>query len=301
MVVLWGVLEDGPLSTVYQRLQQYGVETAFIDQRKLLDYCFESNLTDELFTATIFGPDGSIDLTRTSAIYLRQYDFSQLQAFRDLDRCSEAWGRAARFEDAMLLWCELSETKVVNRPSAMGSNGSKPYQLELIMDCGFNVPDTLLTTDPDCVLAFWKEHRDVIYKSISSRRSIVGRLTERDIDRIPEVASCPTQFQQYVNGIDYRVHVLEEKIFAAKILSTADDYRYSPEAQIVPALVPSEIAAKCVALTKRLGLFFSGIDLRQSVRGEWFCFEANPSPGFTYFDDESGQIATALAMFLVAS
>jgi hypothetical protein len=36
-------------------------------------------------------------------------------------------------------------------------------------------------------------------------------------------------------------------------------------------------------------LAFSGIDLRRSDDGTWFCFEVNPSPGFPYFERSGSQ------------
>ena len=60
----------------------------------------------------------------------------------------------------------------------MASNNSKPYQALLIQALGFAVPETLVTTDPDAVLAFWQRHGTVVYKSNSGIRSIVSRLTD---------------------------------------------------------------------------------------------------------------------------
>ena len=49
-----------------------------------------------------------------------------------------------------------------------------------------------------------------------------------------------------------------------------------------------------------MGLHLAGIDLRQTPRGEWYCLEVNPSPGFTYYEAVTGQpIAAAVAELLV--
>ena len=59
----------------------------------------------------------------------------------------------------------------------MASNGSKPYQAQLIQAAGFRVPRTLVTNDPDTVREFAAELRgEVIYKSASGARSIVRKL-----------------------------------------------------------------------------------------------------------------------------
>jgi glutathione synthase/RimK-type ligase-like ATP-grasp enzyme len=89
------------------------------------------------------------------------------------------------------------------------------------------VPETLVTTDPAAVLAFLEEHGEIIYKSVSGVRSKVSKLRSEHLERIEHVSSCPTQFQQHISGVDYRVHVVGDEVFAARLVSTADDYRYA--------------------------------------------------------------------------
>jgi glutathione synthase/RimK-type ligase-like ATP-grasp enzyme len=276
------------------------VETVFIDQRRVKEYEFEMTI-GEAVTGTLSGPEGSFPLEQVRSLYVRPYNFEALDVFTGVERGSAPWRHAAQFEDSMLLWSELANATVVNRPSAMESNGSKPYQLELIRDCGFSVPETLLTTDPDCVLSFLQKHKRVIYKSISSCRSIVSQLTADDVARIEQVSNCPTQFQRFIEGTDVRVHVVGETVVAHRICCTDDDYRYSTQAQIELVTLPADLTQMCVRLSAGLGLAFSGIDLRQSTAGEWYCFEVNPSPGFTYFEKGTGQISLELAKVLAAS
>ena len=70
-------------------------------------------------------------------------------------------------------WCEVTSARVVNRLAAMGSNSSKAYQMQIIAEHGFNVPETLITSDPEAVHEFRRRHRKIVYKSISGVRSIV--------------------------------------------------------------------------------------------------------------------------------
>jgi hypothetical protein len=293
-------MEDGPLAAVAQCLRQLGAPTIFIDQRHILEYTFEFEI-DASISGRITGPDGPLEINRARSIYLRQYNFEQMDVFAGIDRGSERWRQAAQFEDAMTLWCDVAHAKVVNRPSAMGSNSSKPYQSEILREAGFAVPDTLITTDPDSVVAFWRKHERVIYKSISSCRSIVSRLGEKDLAMLDDVTCCPTQFQQFIEGTDYRVHVLEDQSFAYRITCRDDDYRYSRETVIEPMSLPEDIEARCLGLNKKLGLLFSGIDLRCSNEGEWYCFEVNPSPGYTYFENGTSEVTLELAKVLATA
>jgi glutathione synthase/RimK-type ligase-like ATP-grasp enzyme len=176
--------------------------------------------------------------------------------------------------------------------------------MEQIRRAGFSVPDTLVTTDPGAAADFCDKHGDVIYKSVSGVRSVVSRVTPERRAALPAVSACPTQFQRYVPGVDYRVHVVDGDLFVCELSSGADDYRYAErqgkELRRREAVVPSDCAARCLSLASNLGLRVAGIDLRRTPEGEWFCFEVNPSPGFNFFDID-GRIAKRLAKFLASA
>lgn len=209
-------------------------------------------------------------------------------------------GAALTAASVVLAIAAGTSATVVNRPSAGVSNGSKPFQLQLIASAGFRVPETLVTTDPDAARSFLADHGRVVYKSISGVRSIVSALESGADDRLAGVATGPVQLQRWIGGRDVRVHVVGDRCFATAIDSPADDYRYGSREGIDPILtaidIPGSLQERLVALTRRLGLLVSGIDLRVTASGEWFCFEVNPSPGFTFYEDATGQpIGDAIA------
>ena len=173
----------------------------------------------------------------------------------------------------------------------------------MLRSSGFRVPETIVTTDPAVARKFCESVGEVVYKSVSSIRTIVTRVRQSDLERLDNVASCPTQFQEYVPGVDYRVHVVNERLFAARIDSDADDYRYSRQVGQSPSVEPAFLEAECLAryadLALRAGLVFAGIDLRLTPDGEWYCFEINPSPAFTFYDPLPAlPISTAVAELL---
>src|SRR5262249_33993705 len=145
-------------------------------------------------------------------------------------------------------------------------NSSKPYQAQLIARLGFAVPETLITNDPQSVREFYEQHGRVVYKSISAARSIVRELTPADLPRLEQIHWCPTQFQVYVPGINVRVHVVGQQVFATKILSQATDYRYAcregSDAELCAVELSDELTEKCVKLAARLDLPLAGIDLK---------------------------------------
>ena len=304
MILLWGVPGDTPLAQVRSVLTQWGHPVAFVDQRAVLDT--EVDLTVGMgITGTVRLGDQVIDLGSISAVYLRPYSVDQLPVVQSVSRDSPAWSHAVAIVDTLLSWVELAPALVVNRPSAMASNDSKPYQARLIQSLGFATPATLITTDPDAVREFWTHHGTVVYKSISGVRSIVARLTVAHLERLEFVRHCPTQFQQYIPGSDYRVHIVGEDVFTCEIISVADDYRYATQhgqvAELRPYSLPMEIADRCRALVRALRLSVAGVDLRYHPAGQWFCFEVNPSPAFTYYQHATNHpIDEAIARLLIA-
>jgi len=247
-----------------------------------------------------------IDVQTITAMYLRNADFCRVPAIRQAGPGSRAWHHALDVHKVLFSWAELTPALVVNRPSASASNSAKPYQSAVIQACGFAVPATLITTDPAAAQAFWDQYDTVIYKSLSSVRSMVARLTPAHRSRLDDLASCPTQFQQYIPGHDYRVHVVGEEVFTCEIVSAADDYRYAHRQGISvsmrPYTLPAVCADRCRALAAALELVVAGIDLRLTPDGQWYCFEVNPSPAFTYYQQATGQpIAATIARLLAAA
>ena len=304
MILLWGLPGDTPIAEVHAALKHLGQPVVFFDQRDLPDAAVRLHVGDRIAGTLQLG-SRSLDLAAIRAVYMRLHGLDQLPGLRDLPNDSPALAHAHAVIDALTTWTEIAPILVVNRNSAMASNGSKPYQARLIRAHGFAVPETIVTTDAAAVRRFQDRHGSIIYKSISGVRSIVARLTSAHDERLSRLRWCPTQFQQYIPGDDYRVHVVGDDIFACRITSAADDYRYAryvgATTEIASHQLPPEIAARCRTAAFALGLEVSGLDLRQRPDGTWYCFEINPSPAFTYFQDATGQpIDMAIAQLLAS-
>lgn len=66
--------------------------------------------------------------------------------------------------------------------------------------------------------------------------------------------------------------------------------------------LPEAIANRCKELAVAMDLHVIGVDLRCTPDRQWYCFEVNTSPGFTYFQQATNQpmdeaIAKLLASF----
>jgi RimK-like ATP-grasp domain len=306
VILIWGLPREGPTAAVCRALEDtaafHGESVFFLDQRRVLETEVELLAGSELEACLRLGGDW-INLNRVTAAYLRPYEMARLPVIARAGPSSAEWQHAHLVDDVLWTWAELTPALVLNRPAAMASNNSKPYQAALIRAHGFMTPDTLITTDRRAAFEFWERHEQVIFKSISGIRSVVTRLSREHLDRFDDLAACPTQFQEYVRGQDIRVHVVGDSAFAAEILSSADDYRYGERQGAVIEMhactLDREVADRCIALALGLNLPLAGVDLRRSTEGKWYCFEVNPSPAFTFYQSQTGQpIDRAIARFL---
>jgi len=292
VILLWGLSGDDPLDDVAEALRTTGTEFQHLDQRSVLESNVE--LAANGVEGRVTAPGIDLRLADVTALYIRSYDGRMLPPVRagGLD----AIAHLERIESALWCFADLAPIRVLNRPSAMHSNNSKPFQAKLIRAHGFDVPESVITTDAEVARAFWAKHRSVIYKSISGVRSIVSRLTAMHLERLADIRWCPTQLQEHVQGTDYRVHVVGTSVFATAVRSAADDYRYAGrqglDVTFEPCELPAEIAERSVRLAAGIGLPLAGLDLRHAVDGRWYCFEVNPSPCFTFYEQHTRQRMT---------
>lgn len=306
MILVWGLPRDGPVRAVLDELAARGARVAFLDQHDALLAELELECGANTAGRLLLAEGEEIDMADVRAAYLRPDDARLLPAVERARQAGGDWERAVALQDALLAWADVTPALVASRPSAMASNSSKPYQAALLRKLGFRVPETLVTTDPAAARAFWHRHGDVIYKSVSGVRSIVTRLGEDHVARLDDVAHCPTQFQRWIPGVDHRVHVVGGEVFACTVHCEADDYRYAAAGghtmDVAACALPADLVSRCREAAHALGLPVAGIDLRRTPDGEWLCFEMNPSPGFTYYDDvHDGAIAQAVAGLLEAA
>ena len=244
-------------------------------------------------------------LSTFGAIYARLMDDRSMPELDSEPPDSPARQHSRGFHDALNHWMEMSPAVVVNRFVPMGSNASKAYQTQIIQARGFLIPPTLVTSEPDEVLAFQSRHGRVIYKSLSSVRSIVQQLDDAALARLDRIRWCPTQFQAFVAGTNVRVHVIGDRVYATAVSTQATDYRYAARqagtaAELREVRLSDELVRRCIDLAHHLGLEFAGIDLKVTSDDEVYCFEVNPSPAFSYYENHTGQpIARGLTLRLM--
>lgn len=191
----------------------------------------------------------------------------------------------------------MASCLVVNRPERSLSNYSKPHQVRLLARAGFAVPRTLVTNVPAEARRFYEEcGREVIYKGVSNSVTLARVLDGSRLDRLDLLPHCPTLFQEYVKGVDYRVHVVGEETFVTRLESRDEDYRRAlrdgADVRVTEGVLPEAILSRSVDVTRELGLVVSGIDFKQRPDGEVVALEVNPFPQLSYYERAAGQPIT---------
>jgi len=305
MILVAGIPTEPPLADVIDALHDRGADVIVLNQRQF------DNIDMSFVIDDAGNPDGLLNIGRASwllhdiqSVYIRLMDDRRLPELANEPGHSPRRARCRALHDTLVSWTDITPSRVINRTAAMATNASKPFQAQLITTHGFETPETVITNDPDVAREFCATHPRVVFKSISGVRSIVREITAADIARLDQIRFCPVQFQEHVDGVDVRVHVVGAEVFASEIASQAVDYRYAVSqtdspATMQPIELPPDLADRCVTLTAALGLEFSGIDLSLTQDGRTVCFEVNPSPGYTYFEAHTRQpIAAAVARLL---
>lgn len=218
------------------------------------------------------------------------------------------------------LWASL-DCRVVPAPAPLGPVGpGKLTQLAAAAQAGFEVPDTLVTTDPDEFLDFRARHGGrVVTKVIEQIEYRMGasgffryteRVTTRSLGYVDAIRFCPVIVQPVLpKALELRVTVVGDRVFAAALDSqthrrTADDWRRAPDIRAVPHrphVLPARQAAACVELVRRLGLNFGAIDLVVTPDGRYVFLEVNADGEFLWIESLTGlPISESLCDLLLA-
>jgi len=305
MILLCGIPSEPPLRLVAERLEAAGARVVMFNQRRFSDCAISLEVRGGRIAGELSLADARYSLADFGAAFSRTMDDRMLPELEGEAEDSPLRARCRGLHETLTQWLDLAPGCVVNRSWPTATNMSKPFQAQIIRRAGLRTPETLITTDPQAVLAFRERHGRVIFKSISGVRSIVRELVDDDIANLERIRWCPTQFQALVEGTEVRVHVVGEETYAAAVRTEATDYRYALQqtgepAQLRSVILSDALAEQCVGLTRSLGLEISGIDLKVTPDHEVYCFEVNPTPAFSYYEHGAGlPIGAAIARLLI--
>jgi glutathione synthase/RimK-type ligase-like ATP-grasp enzyme len=186
----------------------------------------------------------------------------------------------------------------VNPREADAAAHHKPYQWSVAGRVGLTLARTLVTTRPEAARAFIDEVGvgRTVYKAFlaTTEEWRETRLVERqELDHLDAVRLAPVIFQEYVPGVDLRVTVVGDRVFAAEVDARHTEYPVDMRmalgtAVVRPAELPPEVSSRLLALQRRLGLVYGAIDLRRTDDGRYVFLEVNPAGQWKFVEDRTG-------------
>jgi glutathione synthase len=203
------------------------------------------------------GPEKVVDLATMDVVLLRQdppFDMSYITNTHLLERIHP-------------------KTLVVNDPAEVRNAPEKIW----VLDFQDLMPPTLVTRDPQAILAFRAKHKDIIVKPLYGNGGAgVFRIQQNDsnlgslIEMFQAINREPIMVQQYraeVRGGDKRIILVDGEVAGAINRVPLDgETRSNMHAGGVPK--PTELTARDLEICKRLGpelkrrgLIFTGIDV----------------------------------------
>ena len=180
-------------------------------------------------------------------------------------------------------------------------------QLVAAAQCGFAIPETLYSNDPDEIRRFWSEHREagVIFKlhlqthwhaqSSGERHALfTTELRQENLQDDAPLAGCPAIYQRKVEkAYELRVTCMDERCVAIRLDSqsrdsTRLDWRSDMVAPLKPALVtlPRTVEQRCNAPMRKLGLAVGCIDLIVTPEREHIFLEVNEMGQFLWVEQD---------------
>lgn len=214
------------------------------------------------------------------------------------------WALRESWEALMGAWRTL-DALWINHPDRNRLAESKPEQLVTAARLGFEVPESLVTNEPDELRAFLAKHqRGIVCKPLWN-----GRVPVDEDERLFFTSPCnvaavshhplgaePYLFQEHVRKrADLRVTVVGCEAFTVRIESqketdTKTDWRKGKPGRLdhVPDDLPTELAELCVGLCEHYGLHFGAIDLARRPDGGYTFFELNPNGQWAWVEQRTG-------------
>jgi glutathione synthase/RimK-type ligase-like ATP-grasp enzyme len=267
--------------------------------------------------------NAEIDFADVAAVWYRKPDRPAPPA--NMDPSTRNYARKECREALEGLYNALDRALWVNPLHNMRRGENKPLQLQLATECGFQIPDSVITNDPGEAWEFYKQHDgDVIYKSLSGgyildseagaptiRQEIyTTHLDGMDRHQFEAVANCACLFQGYVPKLcDLRVTVVGDRTFATEIhsqgiLEAKHDWRRGDVSDMPHRahVLPGDLTQQCRLLVARLGLRYAAIDMILTPAGEYVFLEINPNGQYGWIEELTRQpISEAVASLLASA
>jgi glutathione synthase/RimK-type ligase-like ATP-grasp enzyme len=230
--------------------------------------------------------------------------------------------RFAQEEGEMLLRCSdalFDDIAWVNHPQAIAASGRKLRQIRVAQSLGLRVPETIVSNQPQELLAFLRAHDRCIIKAIEFGGfrhegrpwgTYTSAITvEQAQGMLASMPLAPVMLQRAISKQrELRVTVIGAQVFACAIAAQESahaavqaDWRVANPKDLPHSLValPGWLEEALVAMLRHYGLHFGAFDLIQEPDGSYAFLELNPNGQYLWIELLTGAPLTAALVTLM--
>jgi glutathione synthase/RimK-type ligase-like ATP-grasp enzyme len=259
--------------------------------------------------------DDSVELARVRSVWARRLWPAKLDPDLDPSFREACVRESAAALDGFL--DALDGVPWINPPAATVRAENKLRQLRIATEVGLEVPETLLTNDPEQARRFFERHEGrVVVKLLRPLASSMERahtfvrtseLRETDLEHLDGLRHAPMVFQERVEkACELRVVCVGERQLCAAIDASGSaggtvDWRAAErgEASWKPAELPVPERDRLDALRRGLGLVYGAADVIRTPDGRHVFLEINSGGEWGMLQRDAGlDVASALAEHL---
>lgn len=210
-----------------------------------------------------------------------------------------AQSESQRALDALMT---ITDVVWVNHPQRHARANSKPAQLFVAQQIGFDIPATIITNDPANARDMLAEATSpFVYKAMSQNLDLesgkalfTGMLTEAEVNNLDLIRVSPGIFQEFVpKAYEVRATVVGRQVFSGKINSqssveTQIDWRHRPfDMEHEPIELPSAVTEKLHLFMNAFGLVYGAFDFIVTPDERFVFLEINPGGQYMWVETKT--------------
>lgn len=188
----------------------------------------------------------------------------------------------------------LADHSVIDPYHVTQRASNKFLQLQTARQCGLEIPETLITNDPQKLNDFYQERKSEIIAKMLTPLSTnmqghtdffvyTSMVNDSHLNDADALRDCPMTFQEYIEKeYELRIIYVDGSFFTGKIDASRTpkgktDWRRAKPGEVSweHYRLPDEPATKLTAFMNRMGLAYGAIDMIKSVTGKYVFLEVN--------------------------
>lgn len=304
--------EAGAFEEVNKVLLEKGVSTYIYRQDRCLtgDYLtFEMRNNHPEYFVTIDESRHSID-SFTAIWYMHPFLPRDLLLYEPAEFRHFISSQFMRMREA--LWTVFQHKRWINDPWRTYQIENKIYQSYLASSANLEMPNTIISSNPEEIRQFYTEHRGkIVVKNfatspIPDRVVMTNMVSKEDYLAMDSARVAPAIYQEYVDKLyELRITVVGDKIFVTNIYSqedaqTAIDWRSKPllndfQVRMEQGEIPEILKKKIRHFMDSAGLKYGCIDMIRTLDNRYVFLEINPA-GQWYFVQVKTKVKIANAI-----